>query len=188
MISTPRAGACGIMGVMPRLHRMRRRGVVTGLASLILALLVGGAESVVQAQSQASTYGHLHVRESFRASDVSVGGRSVGYISLRRVRDQRVLLFRSFEFDRLPLLRLRVPAGTYRVSSWSRGCDSEPKCEDLGEPFGGCSRLLRVRSGETRRVTLLTELGHGCSVGSGPDRRPEVGGGRARAAAIHHVA
>ena len=134
------------------------RARITVIAVLTVALMTGlGPGSA----TGASSTGVLRVTERFIESPTMYVEGAVEYVSVQRVSTGALVLKRRFDLGEIRLTR-RLPAGRYLLTSWTRSCSGT--CENLDPPTSSCKRVVRVRGGKTRRVTIVSQVGQHCRI------------------------
>jgi hypothetical protein len=140
-------------------HTGRSRGWRTstiGRAAAIGTILAG----LVPSGAPAAKLGELRVAEAGVDTGAIYVEGAYGYASVRRARDGR--LVRRWRTTRTLSRRLRLPAGYYRLDSWTRTCSGT--CADLSPPTLGCHGYFRVRPGRHVTATIHSGVGIDCLI------------------------
>jgi hypothetical protein len=110
-------------------------------------------------QTRGSSAGVLRVGERVLPSHSVYFEGAVELLTLHRASTGRLVLRQRFAMGRIALSR-RLAPGSYRVASWTQTCSGT--CDHLDPPSYRCQRTVRVSSGSTRRVTVLSKVGARC--------------------------
>ncbi len=133
---------------------MRRWGAV------IAAVAVGAATGAASAVGADPLRGDLRIREHVIDTGAVYIEGAYQYVEVRRTRDDR-LMFRKRSGTGLSE-RVVLPAGFYRVASWTQSCSGT--CGMLDPPSNRCRGSFRVRGGRYLTATIHSGVGISCRI------------------------
>jgi hypothetical protein len=102
--------------------------------------------------------GELRVRPAVEQTGSAYVEGAFQFVAVERARDGRSFMARRT----LRSLRLALPAGYYRVRSWTRTCSGT--CAVLDPRIHSCRAQFRVRAGRFTTATVTYGAGIACRV------------------------
>jgi hypothetical protein len=133
----------------------------TALIAALLALFATLAGTSTGSERRAAATGLLRVDGKLKPSTSMYTEGGFEYVTIRLSATRALILKHRYQLGKIKLTR-RLPAGSYRLASWTQTCSGN--CSHLDPPAYECGRTLRIKPSGSVRATVLSEVGKHCRI------------------------